>query len=69
MSVEDLALSDLWWYRPENLKYDNEVPLKIDFQRSPEVHKEKVNQVVMMSSVIQSDTQALWRLNPKCHSS
>ena len=29
----------------------------------------KVNQVVMMSNVIQSDTPSLWRLNPKNYSS
>ena len=69
MSIENLALSYLWWYGQENMKCDNEVPVKTDIERSPEVHKEKVNEVVMKSSVIQSDTQSLWRLNSNHHSS
>ena len=67
MSIEDLALSDLWWYGPENLKNGNEVLVKTDNERYSEVQEEKVSQVVMMSNVIQSDTASLWRLSPKHH--
>ena len=69
MSIEDLAQSELWWYGPEKLQDVNEVPVKIEIEKSTEVHEEKVSQIVMMSNIIQSDTQALWRLNPKRHSS
>ena len=41
MSVEDLALSDLWWYGPENVKNGNEVSVKTDIERSSEVQEEK----------------------------
>ena len=64
-----IALSDLWWYGPENVRNGNEVLVKTDIERSSEVQEEKVIQVVMMSNVIQSDTPSLWRLNPKRHSS
>ena len=67
MSVEDLTLSDLWWYGPENVRNGNEVLVKTDVERSSEVQEEKVIQVVMMTNVIQSDTPSLWRLNPKRH--
>ena len=60
-----IALSDLWWYGPENVRNGNEVLVKTDI----EIQEEKVIQVVMMSNVIQSDTPSLWRLNPKRHSS
>ena len=63
MLIEDLTLSDLWWYGAENLKNCNKVSAKNDIERSSEVQEEKVIQVVMMSNVIQSDTQSLWRLN------
>ena len=53
MSIEDLALSNLWWYGPENLKNGNEVAVKTDIERSSEVQEEKFIQVVMMSNVIQ----------------
>ena len=66
MSVKDLAQSNLWWYGPEILKDKNEVLIKTEIERSSEVHEEKGNQMVMMS-VMQSDTESLWRLNPKCH--
>ena len=69
MSIGDLALSDLWWYGPENLKNVNEVPVRTDIERSSEVQEEKVSHVFMMSNVIQSDEASLWRLNLKCHSS
>ena len=62
MSVKDLAQSDLWWYGPKTLKDKNEV------ERSFEVHEEKGNQMVMMA-IMQSDTESLWRLNPKRRSS
>ena len=68
MLIEDLALSDLWWYDPENLRNGNEALVKTDIERFPEVHEEKVIQVVMMENAIQSDTPSLWRLNPKRHS-
>ena len=46
----------------------NEVLIKTEIERSSEVHEEKGNQMVMMA-IMQSDTESLWRLNPKCHSS
>ena len=42
MSIEDLALSGLWWYGPENLKNGNEVLVKADIERSSEFYQEKV---------------------------
>ena len=68
MSVKDLAQSNLWWYGPETLKDKNEVLIKTEIERSSEVHEEKANQMVMMA-IMQSDTESLWRLNPKRHSS
>ena len=68
MSVKDLAQSNLWWYGPETLKDKNEVLIKTEIERSSEVHEEKGNQMVMMA-IMQSDTESLWRLNPKHHSS
>ena len=68
MSVKDLARSNLWWYGPETLKDKNEVLIKTEIERSSEVHEEKGNQMVMMA-IMQSDTESLWRLNPKRHSS
>ena len=65
MSIEDLALSDLWWNSPENLK----VLVKTSIERSSEVQEEKVIQVVMMLDVMQSGTPSLMRLNLKRHSS
>lgn len=65
MAIEDLALSDLWWNGPENLK----VSVKPSIGRSSEVQEEKVIQVVMMLVVMQSDTPSFWRLNLKRHSS
>ena len=56
MSVEDLALSYLWWYGPENLRTGNDVLVKTDIERPSEVQEEKVIQVAMMSKVIQLDT-------------
>ena len=32
--IEDLVLSDLWCYGPENLKNGNEVSVKNDIERS-----------------------------------
>ena len=69
MSIEDLALSNLWWYGPENLRNGNEALIKTDIERSPEVQEEKVIQVVIIANAMQSDTQSLWRLNQKRHSS
>ena len=69
MSIEDLAQSELWWYGPEKLQDVNEVLVKIEIEKSTEVHEEKVIQILMMSNIIQSDTQVLWRLTPKRHSS
>ena len=69
MLIEDLAMSDLWWYGPENLRNGNEALIKTDIERSPEVQEEKVIQVVMMANATQSETPSLWRLNPKHHSS
>ena len=68
MLVKDLAQSNLWWYGPETLKDKNEVLTKTEIERSSEVHEEKGNQMVMMA-IMQSDTESLWRLNPKRHSS
>ena len=42
MSVEDLALSGLWWYGPENLENGNEFLVKADIERSSEFYQEKV---------------------------
>ena len=56
MLIEDLALSDSWWYGPENLRNGNEALVKTDIERSPEVHEEKVIQVVMMANAMQSGT-------------
>ena len=67
IAVEDLALSDLWWYGWENLRNGNEVLVKTYIERSSEVQEEKFIQVVMMSDVIQLDTLSLWKLNPKHH--
>ena len=69
MLIKHLALSDLWWYGPENLRNGNEALIKTDIERSPEVQEEKVIQVVMIANAMQSDTQSLWRLNQKRHSS
>ena len=69
MLIKHLALSDLWWYGPENLRNGNEALTKTDIQRSPEVQEEKFIQVVMMENAMQSDTPSLWRLNPKRNSS
>ena len=69
MLIEDLALSDLRWCGPENLRNGNEALVKTVIERSPEVQEEKVIQVVVMANAMQSDTQSLWRLNPKRHSS
>ena len=69
MSVEDLALSGLWWYGPENLKNGNEVLVKADIERSSGFYQEKVIYLFVMSNVIVSDILPLWRLNPKRHSS
>ena len=68
MSAKDLAKINLWWYGPETLKDKNEVLIKTEIERSSEVHEEKGNQMVMMA-IMQSDTESLWRLSPKCHSS
>ena len=43
MSIEDLAQSELWWYGPEKLQDVNEVPVKIEIEKSTEVHEEKVS--------------------------
>ena len=51
------------------MRNGNEALIKTDIERYPEVHEEKVIQVVMMANAIQSDTPSLWRLNPKRHSS
>ena len=67
MLIEDLALSDLWWYGPENLRIGNEALVKTDIERSPEVQEEKVIQVAMMANAMESETTSLWRLNPKSH--
>ena len=56
MSIEDLALSDLWWCGPENLRIDNEVLVKTDIERPSEIQEEKVIQVAMMSKFIQLNT-------------
>ena len=69
MPIEDLALSDLWWYCPENLRNGNEALVKTDIERSSEFFEEKVIQVVMVANVMQSYTPSLCRLNPKRHSS
>ena len=69
MPIEDLALSDLWWYGLENLRNGNEALVKIDIERSSEFHEGKVIQVVMVANAMQSDTLSLCRLNPKRHSS
>lgn len=63
MSVEDLALIDLWWNDRENLK----VLVKTSIERSSEVQEEKVIQGVMMLDVMQSDAPSFWRLNLKRH--
>ena len=42
MSVEDVALSVLWWYGPENLKNSNEVLVKADIERFSGFYQEKV---------------------------
>ena len=42
MSVEDLALSVLWWYGSENLKNSNEVLVKADIERSSGFYQGKV---------------------------
>ena len=68
MSVKGLTQSNLWWYGPETLKDKNEVLIKTEIERSSEVHEEKSSQMVMMT-IMQSDTESSWRLNPKCHSS
>ena len=37
VAIHDLALSDLWWYGPENLRNGSEVLVKTDIERSSEV--------------------------------
>ena len=46
-SIEDLALSNLWWYGPEKLRNGNEVLVITDTERSSKVQEEKAIQVVM----------------------
>ena len=52
MLIEDLALSDLWWDGPENLRNGNEALVKTDIERSPEVQEEKVIQVVLTANAM-----------------
>ena len=51
------------------MRNGNEALVKTDIERSPEVQEERFIQVIMIPNATQSETQSLWRLNPKCHSS